>query len=132
MRPTLFSLQTPIQVEISGHDLRLLTLYSDRVTELLQDMDELTTLDGLDGISSIGKEGGGISITLIGNANLTSATALSNANKGTFTSDALLIVNLKKVFGSGGRWGTKQFTAVARINLGISHDSLFCLLGHNG
>ena len=26
----------------------------------------------------------------------------------------------------------KRFTAVARINLGIKDNSLFCLLGHNG
>ena len=52
--------------------------------------------------------------------------------------DALLIVNLKKVFtkkvrpGDGEGWFSQKFTAVARINLGIKDNTLFCLLGHNG
>jgi hypothetical protein len=55
---------------------------------LVDGMDKLTTLDGLDGITSIGKDHNGNSITLIDSPNLTSATALSNA--GTFTADTLI------------------------------------------
>ena len=60
---------------------------------VVHNMDKLTTLDGLDGISSIGKGSDGTSIVLGSNPNLTSATALSNANNGTFTSYALDIVD---------------------------------------
>ncbi len=44
VRPTLFSLQTPIQVEVRGHDLRLLKLYSDQIAEVMQAMPELTDI----------------------------------------------------------------------------------------
>mgnify|MGYP000489436923 CR=1 FL=1 len=42
VRPTLFTLQTPIQVELRGRDLRLLKIYADRLTAALAPMEELT------------------------------------------------------------------------------------------
>jgi len=45
-------------------------------------------------------------------------------------SDAIRVVNLCKRFGNPKRgW---SFTAVHKINFGVKHDQLFCLLGHNG
>ena len=45
-------------------------------------------------------------------------------------SDAIRVINLCKRFGNPKRgW---SFTAVHKINFGVKHDQLFCLLGHNG
>ena len=44
--------------------------------------------------------------------------------------DAVRVVNLAKTFGGG--CCKAPFTAVFRVNVGIKHETLFCLLGHNG
>ena len=43
--------------------------------------------------------------------------------------DAVRVVNLAKTY---GHLCKPAFTAVFRVNVGIKHETLFCLLGHNG
>lgn len=43
--------------------------------------------------------------------------------------DAIKVVNLGKTFAS---CCSATFTAIYRVNVGIAHNTLFCLLGHNG
>ena len=60
------------------------------------------------------------------------ADVLNEMNRvlsGGANADAVRVVNLGKTFSSCCR---PAFTAVYRINVGIGHEQLFCLLGHNG
>ena len=70
-------------------------------------MGNLTTLDGLEGTTSIGKDSSGYSIWLYGNPKLASATALSKA-KGNFTSAELDISDNPELACVPEQWPAKD------------------------
>jgi hypothetical protein len=91
-------------------------------------MDNLTTLNGLDNIESIGTDNVGHSIWLEGNPMLTSSTALSNA-AGTFTSNALYVVSNPELACVPNQWAVTDYCGDTIRNGKALHDP--CLYSCN-